>query len=92
MTRKTEVIAEANGEKYCYLFSDNVVAGGGSYLSRILEARNKTKADAFVFVLPEGSDKDRIRNRIQRTVKALEDSVAPLRLPYRVSVSYASLI
>lgn len=85
------LITELNGEVYCYLHSKNTISGGGSYLTRVLDARNKTKADVFVFILPNGTDKERIHARIKRTVKSLEESVAPMKLPFRVAVSYANL-
>lgn len=87
----SHLIAELDGETYCYLHSSNTISGGGSYLTRVLDARNKTKADVFVFVLPNGDEKDRIHARIRRTVKSLEESVAPMKLPFRVAVSYANL-
>lgn len=86
--RPRDFVTTIDGEKYCYLYSDNTISGGGSYLTRVLAARNETNADVFVFVMPDVGDKQKIHSRIKRTVESLEQSVAPMKIPFRVVVSY----
>lgn len=78
------------GVKFCILTADVKSAGGGTYISRVLAARNVTKADVFVFSVPNNEYTDRTMRRIYNGRNDLMSAVEPLILPFKVVVVLGS--
>jgi len=87
MTNRKPVVLNNNiGVKFCYLESIVTSIGGGTYLTRALDAREKTQADVIVFILPNSCNAYRNLERIRRGVESLKAAVKPLILPFKVIV------
>lgn len=84
------VVKNKVGVKFCYLKSAVTSTGGGTYLTRALEARNSTGADVLVFVLPMCENAAKNMERIKRGRQDLMDSVKPLILPFKIVVTIGS--
>lgn len=84
--KKPLVLRNNKGVNVCYLTSTVTTVGGGTYLSRVLDARNETKADVFIFVLPACSNVYKNKERIERGVRDLKAAVKPLILPFKILV------
>lgn len=84
--KKPQVLRNNKGVNFCYLTSSVTSTGGGTYLTRVLDARNETKADVFVFILPACGNVYKNMERIERGVKDLKAAVKPLILPFKILV------
>lgn len=87
MKRAPIVVTNNRGVKFCFLHSTVATSGGGTYLSRLLDARNKTGADVFVFLLPNNELAQKNLARIKRGREDLMSAVKPLILPFKVVVT-----
>jgi len=84
--KKPIVLKNNKGVSICYLESSVVSIGGGTYLTRVLDARNLYGASIFVFVLPSCLNTQRIIGRIERGVRDLKAAFSPLILPFKILV------
>lgn len=75
------------GVTFCYLNSKVTSTGGGTYLTRALDARNQTGADVIVFVLPDCENAHKNAERIKRGREDLMSAVYPLILPFKIVVA-----
>lgn len=78
------VVINKRGVKFAYLESKVTSTGGGTYLTRALDARNKTDADVIVFILPASENAYRNVERIKRGREDLMLAVKPLILPFKI--------
>lgn len=87
MNVKPILVTNNRGVKFCYLPSIVSTSGGGTYLSRVLAARNETKADVFVLMLPTNPQSNKNAARIKRGRDDLMSAVKPLILPFKIVVT-----
>lgn len=87
MSNKKPVLLKNNiGVNFCYLESTVTTQGGGTYLTRALDARKDTEADVIVFIIPNSENSYKTLERINRGVKDLTAAVKPLILPFKIIV------
>ncbi|QHJ79823.1 MAG: hypothetical protein [Caudoviricetes sp.] len=84
--KKPLVLKNNKGVNICYLESSVTSTGGGTYLTRVLDARNYTGADVFVFVIPACMNTNKNIERIERGIRDLKAAVSPLILPFKILV------
>ena len=84
------VVKNNVGVNFCYLDSKVISTGGGTYLTRALDARNQTGADVIVFMLPRCENSDKNAERIKRGREDLMSAVKPLILPFKIVVVIGS--
>lgn len=84
--KKPLVLKNNKGVNICYLESSVTSTGGGTYLTRVLDARNATGADVFVFVLPACANTYKNMERIERGIRDLKAAVSPLILPFKILI------
>lgn len=78
------VVKNNVGVNICYLNSKVTSTGGGTYVSRALDARNETGADVIVFMLPNCENAQKNAERIKRGREDLMSAVKPLILPFKI--------
>lgn len=89
--RKSDKVFKNNvGVTFCFLSSSVTSSGGGTYLTRALDARNTTGADVIVFMLPHSDNVNQNVERIKRCRDDLNNSVKPLILPFKIVVTVGS--
>lgn len=86
------LVKNNKGVNFCYLNSKVTSTGGGTYLTRALAARNETKADVIVFVLPRSENTVKNVERIKRGREDLMSAVSPLILPFKIVVVVGSQV
>lgn len=84
------VVKNKVGVNFCYLPTKVTSTGGGTYLTRALDARNQTGADVLVFMLPSGENAQKNAERIKRGREDLMAAVKPLILPFKIVVAIGS--
>lgn len=72
------------GVKVLILNLSVTTSGGGTYLTRVIKARNETDADVIIFNVPKSINADKIVGRIKRGHDDLRMSVKPLILPFKI--------
>lgn len=72
------------GVNFVYLHSKVTSCGGGTYITRALDARNKTGADVIVFMVPPSENALKNLERIKRGREDLASAVRPLILPFKI--------
>lgn len=72
------------GVNFVYLRSTVTTNGGGTYITRALDARNKTGADVIVFMIPNSGNAVKTLERIKRGREDLMSAVKPLILPFKI--------
>lgn len=86
MKLSNNVVKNNRGVSFCYLNSKVTSTGGGTYLTRALDARNETGADVIVFILPMCENSYKNMERIKRGREDLMSAVKPLILPFKIVV------
>lgn len=86
MKMSSLVVKNKRGVNFCYLNSKVTSTGGGTYLTRALDARNETGADVIVFMLPLCENSYKNMERIKRGREDLMSAVKPLILPFKIVV------
>ncbi|AEJ81436.1 gp60 [Erwinia phage vB_EamM-Y2] len=81
---RSPVVKNNVGVNFVYLRSTVTSAGGGTYITRALDARNKTGADVIVFMIPNSVNALRNIERIKRGREDLMSAVKPLILPFKI--------
>ena len=84
------VVKNKVGVNFCYLPTKVTSTGGGTYLTRALDARKQTGADVLVFMLPSGENAQKNAERIKRGREDLMAAVKPLILPFKIVVAIGS--
>lgn len=86
MRKGYSTVINNRGVKFCFLRSTVTSSGGGTYLTRALDARNQTDADVLVFMLPHSDNTVKNIERIKRGREDLMSAVRPLILPFKIVV------
>ncbi|WJN64506.1 hypothetical protein Erwinia_phage_Papaline_00038 [Erwinia phage Papaline] len=81
---RSPVVKNNVGVNFVYLRSTVTTNGGGTYITRALDARNKTGADVIVFMIPNSENAVRTLERIKRGREDLMSAVKPLILPFKI--------
>lgn len=82
---KPVVVVNNKGVRICYIRSKVTSVGGGTYITRALALRNETQADVIVFMIPNGDNAAKNRERINRGREDLAAAVRPLILPFKIT-------
>ncbi|HEI0612399.1 TPA: hypothetical protein SIF59_004282 [Escherichia coli] len=85
--RAPTVLKNKVGVTFCYLQSSVTSSGGGTYITRALDARKETGADVIVFLLPHSENAEKNMERIKRGREDLMSAVKPLILPFKICVA-----